>query len=203
MWPGRVDRLSDQHPSGLRVARWHRIVGQMHVEVEVGDSVEPPARVQVPIRRERGDPVRSRKGCGTETIPVLDGDPQPFHQTARVPSEALLPRYQRIAAMKVLHVALLQITRGAYVTVWSEDHACSFAGEKLPQRLSLVPSRFLFRDHVIQAEYEQRIRVGQDAVVERKSASRLIHALIHSDRMPGNVGNDVLERYPGEKEQLE
>src|SRR5882762_10201866 len=119
MWPGQVDRLSGQHTNGLRVTRCHRIVGQMHVEVEVGDSVEPPADVQVAIRREWGDPVRSPKRRGTETVLVLDGDPQPFHQIARVPSEALLPRYQRIAVMKVLHVALLQITRGAYVMVWS------------------------------------------------------------------------------------
>ena len=105
---------------------------------------------------------------GAETVAILDGHAESLHQGARVPAEALLARHQRIAVVVVLHVAHLQIVRRADVVVGPEDQAGPFAAEKLPDRLDFFRRGLLLRDHMVETEHEQRVRVGEHPLVERQ-----------------------------------
>ena len=158
--------------------------------------MEPAAGIQVPHGRQRRDAVCSGDRCGTETVAVLDGHSEPPHQATRVRAEALLAGYQRVAVVSVFHVTLLQIGRSADVVVWPDDQTRAFAREKLPHSLDFLRRGFLLCDHVVQAEHEQRIRVGEDALIEWKFGAGLVDPLIDSDRMPRDLADDLLKRHP-------
>ena len=61
----------------------------------------------------------------------------------------------------------------------------------------------LLRDHVVQAEHEQRVRVGEHPLVERKCEAGLVDPLEHGDHMPRRLADELLERHPGPEEQLQ
>jgi hypothetical protein len=56
---------------------------------------------------------------------------------------------------------------------------------------------------VIQAEDEQRVRVGEDSLVEGKAEARLVDALEHGDHVPRDLLDGALELHPRPEEQLE
>ena len=56
---------------------------------------------------------------------------------------------------------------------------------------------------MVQTEHEERIRVGEDALVEREPAAGLVDPLVHGHRMPRHLADELLERDPCEEEQLQ
>src|SRR5580704_19539909 len=110
---------------------------QMHMEVEGGNTGEPTPGIQIPGRVERNEPGRSLNCGGAKAPTVFDWHTEPLDERSRVPAEALLSGNQRIAMMRVLHGALLQIGGVADVMVRSKDETGSFAAEKMPDCLYL------------------------------------------------------------------
>ena len=62
--------------------------------------------------------------------------------------------------MVVFHIAYFQIRRRADVVMRPENEARPFAAQKLLERRDLRRRRFFFRDHVVEAEYHERIGIG-------------------------------------------
>ena len=152
---------------------------------------------------ERNQPVRARNRGRAEAPAVFDRHAEPLHERSRVLAEALLPRNQRIAVMRVLHGALLQIGGTADVVVRSNDETGSFTAQKLPDRLDLFRRGLLFGDQVIQAEDHQRVGVAEDALVQRQSLAGLIDPLKDCDRRSGDSPDHLLESHDGQMEQLQ
>ena len=80
----------------------------------------------------------------------------------------------------------------------------------MPSRLSHsrmavdFPRRgLLLGDEVVQAEHHQRVRVGEDSLVDRQLVARLVDALVDGHRMPGRLAHDLLEGEGGAVEQLQ
>ena len=69
--------------------------------------------------------------------------------------------------MGIFHLALLHVGGRAHVMVGSDNQACTFACEKLPDRLDFLPGSFLLGDHVVEAEHHEGIRVSEDALIQR------------------------------------
>src|SRR5215471_17743473 len=105
--------------------------------------------------------------------------------------------------MVVLHVAHLQILGNTHVMVWTEDETSSFAPEKLPNCFDFLRLCILIRDHMVQPEHHDSIRVCQYPFVERKLEPSLIDALKHRDDMPCSLTYELLERYPGPEKQFQ
>ena len=57
------------------------------------------------------------------------------------------------------------------VVVRADDEAGPLALEELANRLDLLGRGHLLGDHVIETEDEQRVRVGEDPLVEREARS--------------------------------
>src|SRR5580692_6864908 len=117
---------------------------QMHMEVERRNAGEPPPGIQIPRRVERNEPGRSLNRGGAKAPTVFDRHTKPLDERSCVPSEALLSRNERIAMMRILHGALLQIGGIADVMVRSKDETGSFAAEKMPDCLYLFLRGLLF-----------------------------------------------------------
>ena len=56
---------------------------------------------------------------------------------------------------------------------------------------------------MIEAEHHQRVRVVENARVDRKFLPRLVDALVHGDRMARQLSNQLLETKQRQMEQLE
>ena len=90
MRPGHINGLLGQNMHGLRVFCCHRVVRQVHVEVEGWNSAEKAAGIQVARFVQRDKLIGSLDRRGPQTIPVLHRNSEPFHQRTRVLAEALL-----------------------------------------------------------------------------------------------------------------
>src|SRR5207248_2054849 len=99
----------------------------------------------------------------------------------------------------IFHLALLDITREADVMMRPQDQAGPFTSEKLPDRLHLFWCRFLFRDHVIQAEHHERVRVRKNSFVDRQFVSGLVDPLKDGYGVATRLAHYLLERHPGLK----
>ena len=60
----------------------------------------------------------------------------------------------------------------ADVVMRSQDQTGAFAAEKRRDRLDFFRRSLLLRDHVVETEHEQRIRVGEHPLVERAAGTR-------------------------------
>ncbi len=118
-------------------------------------------------------------------------------------AEALLAGHQRIAVMSVFHGANLRVRRRADVVVRPEDQAGPFPGEKSLDRLDLRPAGLLLVHEVVESEHHERVGIVEDALVERRRLTCLIHALVDRDGMSSNLLDHLLEPDEGEVEELQ
>ena len=93
----------------------------------------------------------------------------------------------------IFHLPLRRVVREADVVVRGKQQACPFAFEPLANRLDFGRLGFLFGDEVVQAKYQQCVRVGQHTFVNRQLVAGLIDTLEHSDRMSGRLTDDLLK----------
>ena len=63
--------------------------------------------------------------------------------------------------------------------VRADHEAGPFARQELTHRLDLLGRGVLLGDHVVEAEHEQRVGIGEHALVEREREARLVDALEH------------------------
>ena len=112
-FPASVNGCGLDVSIGCRASTWiafgssrrHGIVRQMHVKDEGAHAVEPAATIQVAVDRKRDRFGRSGKRCRPQPPLVMDGNAEPAHQRPGIFAESLLARHQRIAMVKVFHVA--------------------------------------------------------------------------------------------------
>ena len=69
------------------------------MKIERRHVLEQAKPVEIVECRERRDLVRARDQRGAQPIGIVHGNAEPLHQRARVLTEALLPRHQRVAVM--------------------------------------------------------------------------------------------------------
>jgi hypothetical protein len=105
--------------------------------------------------------------------------------------------------MCVLHRPLLEIARHADVVVRTENQARAVAFQPRTQRLDLRRSRILLRHQVVEAKHHQRVRIVEDTRVDRQLLTRLIDALVHGHRLPGQLADQLLETEQRQMEQFE
>ena len=101
MRPRQIDRLPTQHPNGSSVLCGQCVVRQVLVKIERCHVRQPTLRIQIPHCRDRRNLIGVLNNCRTQTEPVLHRHPEPFHEGARVQTESLLARHQRIAVMDI------------------------------------------------------------------------------------------------------
>ena len=70
-------------------------------------------------------------------------------------------------------------------------------------RFDLLRGRLLLGDQMIEAEHHQRVRVVENARVDRKLLPRLVDALVDGDWMSGLLADQLLETEQRQVEQLE
>src|SRR5215212_3121761 len=155
----------------------------MLVKAEVRYTVQPATRIQVTIGGQRRNARCPGDHARTQSIPVFDRHPKPRHERARVLAEALLPRNEGIAVVRVLHGASLEIGGDADVVVRPKHETRSLASQPVANRLDFLARRFLFGEQVIESKDEQRIRIGKDSFIEWQPVAGLVDALKDGYRM--------------------
>ena len=203
MRSGKIDRLRRQNMNGLRVLCRQRVVGQMQMEVERGHSIQQTQFVEILVDGQGCDLVASLYDGRPEPELIKYGHFESFHQRSRVLTEALLARHEFVAVMLILHLALLHVTGEAHVMVRREEQARAFPVEPLPDRVDFSRLGLLLGHEVIQTEHHQRVRVCENAFVDREFVPRLVNALVNGDRLAGNLAHDLLKIEGRAVEQLE
>src|SRR5215471_14406140 len=87
--------------------------------------------------------------------------------------------------------------------VRTEDETSSFASKKLSNCFDFIEPCILIRDHMVQPEHQNSIRICQYPFVERKLEPSLIDALKHRDNMPCSLTYKLLKRHPGPEKQFQ
>ena len=144
-------------------------------------------------------------GCvaGRKPQRFSTGTPSPLISERTYFAESLLARDERVAVVVVLHVALLQVVRGADVVVRPENDARSLASEERAQRLDLLGRGLLFGDHMVEPEDHQRVGVGEDPLVDRQFLSGLIDALVDGHGLARYLADDALKAQQRKVKQLQ
>ena len=91
----------------------------------------------------------------------------------------------------IFHLALLHVGGCAHVMVGPNDQACTFAREKLPNRLDFLPGGFLLGDHMVEAEHHEGVGVSEDTLIQRETLTGLIDALINGHGMSRGVSDEA------------
>ena len=123
--------------NGLRILGRHRIMRQVHVEVEGCNPIEQATGIEICHNGQRSDLPGSRVPQRPETVTILDGYTESFHQGTRIQAEALLAGNQSVAVVAVLLLALREIARASDVMVRAEDQTGPLARQELPDGLDL------------------------------------------------------------------
>ena len=155
----------------------------MRVKVEGLHALEPAAGVEVAVLEQRLELSRAGHRRRAQPVLIVNRHAQSLHHRARVLAETLLARNQRVAVVRVFHGALREIARHADVVVRAEDQARALALEPLAQRFDFFAGRRLLGDQMIEPEHHQRVRVVEDAGVERQLLAGLVNALVDGDWM--------------------
>ena len=170
-----------------------RVVRQMRMEVERLHAFEPAAGVEVAVLDQRLELSGPLDGGRAQAVLIVNRHAEPLHQRPGVLAEPLLTGDERIAVVRVFHRALLEIVRHADVVVRTENQAGAFAREPRADRLDFLGGRFLLGDQMIETEHHQRVGVVENAGVDRQLLTRLIDALVHRHRLPGQLADQLLE----------
>ena len=85
----------------------------------------------------------------------------------------------------------------------ANNQTTAFAREEGLKSLDLGRLGLLTCDVVIETEDEQRVGVGQDALVYGQAITRVIDTLEHRHGMSRDVADAILERQPGAEKQFE
>ena len=109
------------------------------------------------------------------------------------PGWGALAWHEFVTVVAIFHLPLLRVVREADVVVRGKQQACAFAFEPLANRLDFGWLGFLFGDEVVQAEYQQCVRVGQHAFVNRQLVAGLINTLKNGDWVSGHLTDDLLK----------
>ena len=129
-------------------------------------------------------------------VPFTTRRPQPelvvhrhserLHQRARVLAEALLARHERVAVMRVLHLALLQVVGEADVVVRRRAAGRCLRARATRGCASISPGSASCSETRWSSPKTIRVsRVGEDPLVDRQPVARLVDALEHGHRMAG------------------
>ena len=145
----------------------------------------------------------SLDGGRTQPELIVHGHSEPLHQRPRVLAESLLARHELVAVVRVFHGALLEIVREADIVVRTENQARAFPLEPLADGVDFLRRGLLLGDQVIEAEHHQRVRVLEDARVDRQLLSRLVDALVDGHGMSGQLSHQLLETKQRQMEQFE
>ena len=152
------------------------------MEVEGRHVLQQAGPVEVAKGGERRDLLRALDDRRPQPALVDDRHAERLHQRTRVLPEALLARHERVAVMEVFHLTLLQVAREPHVVVRREQQTRSFALQPFADRLDLRRLGDLIGGKVVEAEDHQRVRVGEDPLVDRQPVAGLIDALEDGDR---------------------
>src|SRR5262245_11756612 len=193
MWPLEVDGLPREEAHVFRILGRDLVMRQVEMEVERRDAIEKPECVQISVGGQRRDVLGAFDQCWPKAVLVDDRYLERLHQRACVLAESLLSRNQWIPMVRILHLALLQIAGEADVVMRSDQQARVFAFQPLEDRGDFFRRRLLLGYKVVQAEYQEGIRVRQDPLVNRKPVTSLVDALEHRDRMTGRLAHDLLK----------
>src|SRR3954454_16062277 len=96
---------------------------------------------------------------------VFHWNAEPLHQGAAVTCEALLAWNQRVSVMRVLHLLLFHIARGANIVMWPYNEACSFACQKFLDCLDFRRLGFLLHRQMVKTKHHQNISIGENAII--------------------------------------
>ena len=87
--------------------------------------------------------------------------------------------------------------------VRAENQARAFALEPLAHGFDFLRRRLLLGDQMIEAEHHQRVRIVENARVDRQLLSRLVDALVDGHGMSRQLSNQLLETQQRQMEQFE
>ena len=187
-----VDRLPGQHLDRVPTSR-QLIVGQMRMEIESGNVPQEAKTVEVVEGRER-----SNFGCAfyerwPKAVGIVYGNAEALHQRARVLPKPLLSRHERIAVVEIFYLALLHVVAEADVVMRREQEAGAVSLQPFADRGDFLGRRFLFGENMIETEHHKRVRVGENAFVDRKLVAGLVNTLENGDWMVRCFAGDLLE----------
>ena len=173
------------------------------MEIERRHVLQQLELVEVSVRLQRRNVASAWDHCRAQAVLVPYGHLERLHQRASVLAEALLARDERIAVMPVLDLPLLEVVGEADVVMRCQQQACAFAPKPGADRFDLRLRCLLVRRQVIEPEHHQRVRVGENPLVDRQRITRLIHALEHGHRMAGHLARRLLKAQRRAMEQLQ
>src|SRR5262245_20932629 len=101
-----INRLACEHSHGLAVVSGQRVVGQVHVEGERRNLLEEAPLVEIREGGQRRNITRALDACRAQPPLIDDWNIERLEQGARVLTEALLSRDERVAVMLVFDLAL-------------------------------------------------------------------------------------------------
>ena len=105
--------------------------------------------------------------------------------------------------MRVFHRPLLQIVRHADIVVRTENQARAFPLEPFAHGFDFLRRGLLLGHQVIEAEHHQRVRIVEDARVDRQLLSRLVDALVDGHGMSRQFSDQLLETQQRQMEEFE
>ncbi len=108
-------------------------------------------------------------------------------------AEALLPRDQGIAVVRIFHLALRRIARHSDIVMRSYHQTSALSRQKFPDRFNFCRACLLLCDHVIQTKNHHRIGVAKDLVVKWQALTGLVNPLVNYNGMSRGLTDDVLK----------
>ena len=108
-------------------------------------------------------------------------------------TEALLARHERVGVVPVFHLLLFAALGETDVVVRRAHQTRAFALEPLLDGVYFLRHGLLLGEHVVEAEHQQCVAVGQDALVNRQLEAGLINALEDGDGVAGRFLRQFLK----------
>src|ERR1700736_5403380 len=109
---------------------------QVRVEIERCNAGKPSADIQVPHGSQRCDLICFWRPRWAQSPSILHWDAQSLHEGTRIQAEALLPRDQRIAVVRIFHLALRWIARHSDIVMRSYQQTSALPRQKLTDRFN-------------------------------------------------------------------